>query len=237
MFFGCCCSTFAKGGAGANSVAKDAPISHYVEELDAPVAAWRPPATGTGDAPKESGGAAPGSTFTASIVRRPGAPIGLNIDLSDGVSAVIVEVKDGVVSAYNAEMPERALRVHDRIVEVGGARGDASSIASKLKTEMSWSLVVQRPIEFVVSISRVDGRKMGMELQYSQSGNTLLVMSVGDGFIQDWNARHPDKVVCKDDRIVRLNEIFCDPLKMLEASKDLDTLHLTFIRYPSFGPV
>lgn len=103
---------------------------------------------------------------------------------------------------------------------------------AKLKSDMSWSLVVQRPSEFVVSITRADAPTIGMDLRYAPNGNTLMITRVGEGPMQEWNSKHPDKAVCKHDRIVQLNDVRGAPLQLLQASEGLETLHLIVIHYP-----
>merc|ERR1719291_1139951 len=55
----------------------------------------------------------PGSSFTATIDRREEDAIGLDIDLIDGVSAVVVDVKEGAIQTWNDKHPESALQVND----------------------------------------------------------------------------------------------------------------------------
>lgn len=185
---------------------------------------------------KENGSAlspyGPGSVFAATIVRSEEDPIGLDIDLIDGISAVVVDIKEGAVKSWNEKNPEHALQVNDRIVEVNGQRREANSMVSRLKSDTTWAVQVQRPVEFAVSISRADTPSLGMDLRYAPNGTTLMITQVGEGPMQEWNKKHPDKAVCKHDRIIQLNKVRGTPTQLLQASEDSETLNMIVIHYP-----
>merc|ERR1740120_664218 len=90
---------------------------------------------------KESMPYGPGTTFTCTISRISSDPIGLDIDLIDGVSAVVVDIKEGAVHTWNAKNPTSAIKVN-------GAKLEANALVANLKTETLWELEVQRPQMF-----------------------------------------------------------------------------------------
>lgn len=59
-----------------------------------------------------------GSTFKVAFARDAEEAIGLDIDIVDGVSAIIVGISGGAVHRWNEWRPELALRANDRIIEV-----------------------------------------------------------------------------------------------------------------------
>jgi len=183
-------------------------------------------------AKKEGGSPGPGSTFSATIRRNPSEPIGLDIDLIDGLSAVVVDIKEGAIKSWNERNPELALRLNDRVVDVNGSRGDANNLVTRLKSDTTWVLQVQRPSEFPVSINRADAPSLGMDLRYAPNGTTLMITQVGDGPMQDWNRQHPEKVVHRHDRIIQLNGVRGSPHDLLQASEDAETLDLVIVHYP-----
>lgn len=257
--FGACCCANAEGGDAIGQTIEDFPRKEEITmpELPAAVTQEKPPVAPTPAPPPlsamnetsaASGGSAtaagkkecgsssapmgPGTTFNASIVRKEDDPIGLDIDLIDSISAVVVDIKDGAIRNWNMEHPDLALKVNDRIVEVNGVRFDSNNMVAKLKSDTTWAIQVQRPSEFMISISRANAPSLGMDLRYAPNGTTLMITQVGDGPMQEWNKAHPDKVVCKHDRIIQLNGISGTPTQLLHASEDSEMLNMVIIHYP-----
>mmetsp|Transcript_56352 Transcript_56352/g.119926 ORF Transcript_56352/g.119926 Transcript_56352/m.119926 type:complete len:236 (-) Transcript_56352:148-855(-) len=233
MFGACCC---ANGGEGdvidESKLVQDRPTAEQFDmssmtQPKAPVAAAKE-VTATKKGPAE-----PGSTFSVSFRRNPTEPIGLDIDLIDGHSAVIVDIKDGAVKSWNDKNPDTALRVNDRIIEVNGSRSDSNNLVTRLKSDIVWSLQVQRPIEFPISINRAEAPSLGMDLRYAPNGTTLMITQVGDGPMQDWNRRNPERAVTRHDRIIQLNGVRGSPPQLLQASEDAETLDLVIMHYPT----
>eukprot|EP00443_Scrippsiella_acuminata_P025496 CAMPEP_0115347018 /NCGR_PEP_ID=MMETSP0270-20121206/94654_1 /TAXON_ID=71861 /ORGANISM="Scrippsiella trochoidea, Strain CCMP3099" /LENGTH=221 /DNA_ID=CAMNT_0002768907 /DNA_START=48 /DNA_END=713 /DNA_ORIENTATION=+ len=184
MFVGCCCAKDEPHNASVDDgkIVQDMPRKEVVmmpempraaekeimappPVVDPPVPLMRPPGSTPAlelpkDSKKEHGSSSlpygPGSTFSVTIVRSSSDPIGLDIDLIDGISAVVVDIKEGAVHSWNEKNPEIALKLNDRIIEVNGARLESNSIVSRLKSDTTWALQVQRPSEFAVSISRAE---------------------------------------------------------------------------------
>lgn len=245
MLGACCC---AKGGSqdGAyndTAMVQDLPktdelcmLQGVPKALDAPTDA----ASSLQPAKKDSGMeglASPGqgSTFITTISRSEDEPIGLDIDLIDSVSAVVVDIKEGAVKKWNEKNPTTAIQVNDRIIMVNGARSEANALVMKLKSETTWELEVQRPSLYNVVISRENAPSLGMDLRYAPNGTTLMITQVGEGPMQDWNRDNPSKAVCKYDRIVQLNGIRGTPTDLLHSSEDCDTLDMCIVHYPEMG--
>lgn len=55
---------------------------------------------------------------------------------------------------------------------------------AELRANESWTLTVQRPAEFRVTIDRTGLSTLGLDLQYAPNGSSLLVCGVSDGPIQ-----------------------------------------------------
>lgn len=128
-----------------------------------------------------------GSTFKVAFARDAEEAIGLDIDIVDGVSAIIVGISGGAVHRWNEWRPELALRANDRIIEANGMSGNASAVAMKLKTESLWELVVQRPIELSISLPGSDSEDptLGLCLRRARRSSALLVTSVGAGPMEE----------------------------------------------------
>merc|ERR1712048_328087 len=132
------------------------------------------------------------------------------------LSAVIIAVKDGVFSAWNRDNPALALRAHDRIVEVNGIRDGAAKILEQIKRETQWALVIQRPVESSITIMN---SSLGLALKYSPCGNSLMVNSVDEGPIHEWNEGKKGRQVKRFDRIVEVNGVRGLPLGLVEAAQ------------------
>mmetsp|Transcript_8895 Transcript_8895/g.31583 ORF Transcript_8895/g.31583 Transcript_8895/m.31583 type:complete len:244 (-) Transcript_8895:44-775(-) len=241
MFGACCCANGGEDNVLDDSrIIQEIPSKEHVEMPEMPKAAKEERIAPRVQQPtqpiiaKKVMGVPPpaGVTFVVSIHRSPSEPIGLDIDLIDGVSAVVVDIKEGAVKQWNDMNPEKALKVHDRIVEVNGSRGDSNSLVTRLKSDTVWMLQVQRPAEFAISINRSDAPSLGMDLRYAPNGTTLMITQVGEGPMQEWNTHNPHRVVHRHDRIIELNGVRGTPPQLLAASEDAETLDLVIIHFP-----
>jgi len=172
-----------------------------------------------------------GSEFRVQIERTLDELIGLDIDLIDGISAVVVDVKAGAVHKWNEAHHDSKIQVNDRIVEVNGVRSDANSIVSKLKRDTVWNLVLQRPSEFRVTINRASAPSLGMDLRYAPNGTSLMITAVGDGPMQEWNNANKNVTVKKYDRIIELNGTRGTPQRLLQASEGVEKLDMVIVHY------
>lgn len=137
-----------------------------------------------------------------------GRQLGLDADVADRVSIVVVKVNHGPVWRWNEANPQRRLEPGDRIVEVNGCSGDGVGMALRLQQDAMWSMVVQRPAEVSLSGSWKSygmEQKHGLALSYTEGSDTLLILSVKEGFVKRWNALHPDTPIQPNDRIVEVS--------------------------------
>lgn len=222
MVFGACCC--ANGGEDIN-IDERALIQELppIESIEMPM----PP-----QAVNKGGLLGPGSSFSVTVRRNTSEPIGLDIDLIDGFSAVVVDIKAGAIKTWNDQNRAHALRLNDRIVEVNGSKGDANNLVVRLKNDTTWVLTVQRPTEIPVSINRADAPSLGMDLRYAPNGTTLMITQVGEGPMHEWNKKNPATAVRRFDRIIQLNKVRGTPTELLQASEDVENLDLIVVHYP-----
>eukprot|EP00929_Paragymnodinium_shiwhaense_P123379 TRINITY_DN97183_c0_g1_i1.p1 TRINITY_DN97183_c0_g1~~TRINITY_DN97183_c0_g1_i1.p1 ORF type:complete len:162 (+),score=38.61 TRINITY_DN97183_c0_g1_i1:113-598(+) len=104
-------------------------------------------------APASFGPAAPqavqeqGEDFKVNIKKRPGARLGIDIDLSDGVTLLIETVNTGLISEWNdADGATLGKKVQsgDRIVAVNGKSGDAQILADRCVKDDVLDLTLRR---------------------------------------------------------------------------------------------
>jgi len=173
----------------------------------------------------------PGSQFSFTVAKQDGESVGLEVDLVDSVTAVVVKIGKGVVMRHNAERPSRQVRPYDRIIQVNGEKGNARAMIGRLKEGSEWTLVVQRPCSFIVTIDRGFASNLGMELMHARLGTSLLVTKVLEGPMRDWNKSHPEQPVREGDRIVELNGSRGEADKLLRDSEGVDKMVLVFHRF------
>lgn len=173
----------------------------------------------------------PGETFRITIQRSVGQNIGLDTDLIDDESVVVVAIKPGVFQMWNDAHLGRAVRLNDRITEVNGVRGNTNSMISTLKAEPIWNLELQRPREYKIELIRTKTPSLGLDLRYAPNGTSLLIRAIGEGPVQDWNIAHKNQQVSLHDRIVELNGTRGTPQQILEASVGIARMELTILHY------
>lgn len=181
------------------------------------------------DKPKQ---AAASKDMSVVITRNSGEAVGLDIDHIDGIAAVVVAVKPGgAIQSWNDQNRDKEIRAGDRIVEVNGSSGDVQQIIQKLKTELTWRMTVQRPIELLVTIHKANAPTLGLDLKYAPNSKSLLITDVANGPMQEWNLENPDKAVRSNDRIVEINGARGKPQDLIQASDGKDTLQMVIAHY------
>jgi hypothetical protein len=169
-----------------------------------------------------------------------GGPVGLDLDLLDGESALVVDVTPGVLhhgeGKVNRTGENHFMQEHDRILEVNGARGVVDLVA-RLKEDSVWNLLVQRPLRFTVQITKGKAASLGLELCHADNGTSLLISKVLEGPMQDWNASHPELRVKTGDRIVGVNGIRGPAELLLRSSKGESNLTFEINSYSSMQDV
>lgn len=173
-----------------------------------------------------------GRSYRLTLDRSPTETIGINLDLTDGVSLVVVDIFAGSIQAWNeAHASSPHLEINDRIVEANGLHGDADRMLAALKQNTTWALAVQRPVEYRAAVDRRSALSLGMDLRYAPNGTTLTISEVEDGPIKDWNACSTTWKVKKFDRIIELNGVRGSAQRLLQAGMEKDMLELCILHY------
>lgn len=176
------------------------------------------------------------------ISAQPREPPGLDVDLVDGRHIFVVAVREGAVTRENAKFtlqPHLQIRPNDRIVEINGVSGDAGALVAQLKETSTWDIRFQHPTEFNCTLQRGMSDSLGVDLRYAPGGNTLAVLSIGQGPVHDWNrdpASTDERVVSLYDRIIEMNWCRGSAVELLEASTRTDPLNMTILGY-GYGTV
>jgi len=142
-------------------------------------------------------------------------PIGLDVDMLDGVSLIVDRIKEGFVKSWNEEHPDMAIQVHDRIIEVNGTRFNAQALAAELHHAKVWDMRISRPKSFAVSVEHESKAAFGVDLRPARGA--LLIAKIGEGFLQDWLVANPWARVHQYDRIMQINGVRGSSHKLLRA--------------------
>jgi len=154
----------------------------------------------------ESAEAEPG-LLTMSMTRARDEPIGLDADLIDGFSLVVINIKDGCVQSWNEQHqdPSSTIQVDDRIVQVNGIKSDAQALAAELHKTTTWELTISRPKIVSLLLEHRKEDNLGIDLRPSRGGMALLMANIGEGYFQQYLLSQRRRDVRKSDRIVAVN--------------------------------
>lgn len=95
---------------------------------------------------------------------------------------------------------------------------------------------------FSFTLRKADGTDLGLNVSHSEEDKALLVEGVRpEGAVEAWNRQcigstASDKAVLPGDRIISVNAVINDPVKMLEECRDKQLLKLTVVRGLSAAP-
>mmetsp|Transcript_14480 Transcript_14480/g.36636 ORF Transcript_14480/g.36636 Transcript_14480/m.36636 type:complete len:272 (+) Transcript_14480:90-905(+) len=182
--------------------------------------------------PQRPGGRRVDERYLA-VIREEGDCPGLDVDLVDGVHALVVAVRPGAFEKWNQKHPDNTIQANDRIVEVNGKRGNVGEMVGELRERAVWNVRIQRPFEFECCISRQKTTSLGLDLRYAPGGTSLAICAIGPGPVYDWNA-HPANASCRFflyDRIVELNGVRGLAQHLLAASEGQEALRMTVLSY------
>lgn len=150
--------------------------------------------------------------FRALIRRAQGARLGLELDLSEGATAFIVQVGPGVVADYNSRNngPSGTVEPGDVIMGVNGCSGNVDEMIQHLQSDEELALDMLRPQYVKVSIPEGD-TCLGLDVLFAPRGVTLLVDKIAPGMVENFNRSNKesgiDSEVRVKDRIVSVNGI------------------------------
>uniref|UniRef100_A0A7S1AY67 PDZ domain-containing protein n=1 Tax=Noctiluca scintillans TaxID=2966 RepID=A0A7S1AY67_NOCSC len=168
-------------------------------------------------------------------IRKGGEGAGLDLHAINGM-LLIARLKDGAITSWNARQiamsqdPNLMVRVGDRIVHVSGTGGDCYSLLNAMRSNSRLRMVLRHASEVQVTIKK-SGRDLGiLVISIKRKLDMLLVRTVADGVVLDWNRAHKDQQVLSGDYIVSVNGIRGDPRKMFEELKANDHLEINLIR-------
>jgi len=129
------------------------------------------------------------------------------------------------------DMPREDTTASQQVLEVPRPMSSIPPVASmeslclSVASSRARSAGSQRPKEFPVLIELVENSELGLGLSAAEDG-TLMVTSVAEGRVQEWNIANPGLQIKKYDHIIQANATRGDPEAMLEECKKENPLEL-----------
>mmetsp|Transcript_107123 Transcript_107123/g.298346 ORF Transcript_107123/g.298346 Transcript_107123/m.298346 type:complete len:389 (+) Transcript_107123:57-1223(+) len=171
--------------------------------------------------------------FTLSVTKSAaGSPVGLDVDIQDGMYVHVVAVTPGPFNDYNDSVePAHHMQGGDFIEAVNGISHATAKMLSELKTVKQLELTVRRPEEFHFLVARRHSTQpLGLDFPKKIVGTALLIMEIRDGAVKEFNeSRHGDGLRV-GDRIIAANGKSGQATALLSAIQHAQRVHLTILR-------
>lgn len=135
----CCTSKDTDKYEATEAQRKDTP-GLSGSELIANVSPSPPLAASSKSSPTEG----KGSEFKITIDKTNGTRMGVDVDHQDGATLLVDAITGGLMGAWNAADPNKAVKQGDRIVEVNGIRGDVLQLVDECKKNKVLEMVVRK---------------------------------------------------------------------------------------------
>jgi len=171
-----------------------------------------------------------GFCFMVTLTRRKQeAPFGIKFDKNDQRSLEIIsashsEEADSPVAFYNQGVEPRLRLAAGRFVmSVNGVSSNTTLMEKEWSTSLTVELRVCAPRRFEVELLKsIAGAKLGVDVDCCKLGSSIILVSIADGLVMDWNKLHagePYRVVQALDRIIGINGEAMASQPLLDALK------------------
>lgn len=139
------------------------------------------------------------------------APLGLSLDFGDESSGYVTSVNEGAIACWNELVSDgtgEQVQPGDYLYKVNETTGKA--MRKELKSDTTLVLYFVRPQVFSVEIPTEEGEPMGLSLNWTPNGGTLLISMVNEGPVLAFCDANPDFQLKQGDRILSVNGIYPD---------------------------
>jgi len=156
---------------------------------------------------------------------------GLQLDCNNEKTFEVVKVTEGLVKSYNDTVAESKKIVPGHcVVGINGKSG--MEMLSELSTSKELKLMIAPTINFTVQLTKSGTQQLGMNLAYEEGCSSLLLNGFAAGGLLDtYNKSAPQtQRVGVGDRIIEVNGVSGEPLKILDALKTSTALSLKVAR-------
>lgn len=174
----------------------------------------------------------PGKDFKVTITKpAKDSAIGLELDTVGGVSGMVMSIMDGCIRTYNASAPAgNQVQPGDFIMGVNGSTGNTSTMARLASDNLKLEMQFRRPAEYTVTLEKSAKSSLGLELEYTGIGKSLLISQIAEGLAMEWNRTHSEGKVLETDRIVAVNGFRGEASKLLDMCSKAGKLELRILR-------
>jgi len=107
-------------------------------------------------------------------------------------------------------------------VDTGTIRGSAFTTDPTIKTNAGEV--------FTITLTRMGETKLGMDLDFVPTRETMPVRAITGALVEDWNREHPDSQVLPGDRIVEVNGTRGVADQMMKALSESEVVKITLVR-------
>jgi hypothetical protein len=152
--------------------------------------------------------------------------LGLELDLLDGLHAMVCDVRPGLVQDYNAEAsPETQVRSRDWIVEVNGVQNNAHDMHKRLRNDSKISMRIRRTQPSRLRLGPDQAHGLSECLKSASAGISCLVVEDRDDELK------------KNDRIVEVNGIIRCTALMMDEIQNASDLQLSVMNPAGYRPI
>lgn len=145
--------------------------------------------------------------------------LGVEFDIL-GTSLMVTRIEGGAIETHNQDAePEKQIRIGDFFTCVNGHGGDARQITHALVRAATLDIIVKHPRAWTIFLDRGDKTSVGLGVDYTTNGASLMVTGVYPGLVRNWNFGNEGAEVEVDDRIVTINGTSGSAEKLLESLK------------------
>jgi len=127
--------------------------------------------------------------FKITVEKRKDESYGLDLDMSDGRTFLIVQVKEGACKVWNeSAKPDEQLLATDFIIAVNGVSGRAEDMLAEFQSTLTAELEVRRCTVNTVIIDNEARKPHGLEFPSKLAGRALIIAGISEGAVSAFNA-------------------------------------------------
>eukprot|EP00927_Polykrikos_kofoidii_P016001 TRINITY_DN1717_c0_g3_i1.p1 TRINITY_DN1717_c0_g3~~TRINITY_DN1717_c0_g3_i1.p1 ORF type:complete len:255 (-),score=57.13 TRINITY_DN1717_c0_g3_i1:233-997(-) len=169
--------------------------------------------------------------YLVEVERSDDDPVGLECIVGKSDELCVTSIDAGPFHEWNM-MRAKAEQIWegDRIVEINDIKNNSAAMLAAMSYILCVKIKFRRRKEFEVRIAKC-GDPLGIEIRCKKGHEGLLVISVDDGLVSEWNAANPTRQILEKDRIVEVDGIRGDPKELLKTAKASSDLTMKVVSF------
>mmetsp|Transcript_615 Transcript_615/g.1449 ORF Transcript_615/g.1449 Transcript_615/m.1449 type:complete len:329 (+) Transcript_615:29-1015(+) len=165
--------------------------------------------------------------YCITLLREQGQPLW---DISTSSQGLFVVGLTGAAAEWNRNNPQFPVSLDDQIIRVNCFQ-DVPRMLRALDTARCLRIVLRRPSfvpsismsalrRYDVTITREPGIAWGVSFKMDYERGFLVVWSIGDGMLSEWNRHNPHSPFSGGDVVIKVNESYGSPDELLRKLKE-----------------